>query len=269
MSFRLYRSPDGNPGDTGDPSAGDTGKGDAGASGNDPGKNKAGKTATDGDKTPTVEEQLAAMTKERDEFKTKHSDLSVKIGKQSDNIAVLKDFAHKIAEDPKGLMRSIAQKSGIDLYFEDPLAAKLAGDGKTAGSDDGGKAATLQPLSSDEMHKMFNQQMQSVMNPIHQELLKGRYEDWEELGEGRDTMSLAYSSGKLALPEILHLATRGRYLAEAVEKAKAIGEQEYIDSLTQKKTEQIDGAGAGSPKPTATDAVYRLTDVLDTLHAAT
>ena len=270
MSFRLYRSPDGDAGATGASSAGDTGKGNAGASGNDPGKNKVGKTAADdGKKQPTVEEQLAAKTQEFDALTTKYKETTTKLGKQSEGIGVMKGFARQMDDDPKGLIRIIASRSGIDLFFDDPIA-KAVGDGKAAGTDgDGGKAAALPTLSSDEMHKMFNTQMQSVMNPIHQELLKSRYDDWDKLGDGRDTMSLAYKSGSLALPEILHLATRGRYLADAVEKAKAIGKQEYIDSLTQKKAEQVDGAGAGSPKPTSEDAVYRLTDVLKQLHEAT
>lgn len=225
-----------------DPNAAPADKGDAG--GKEPVK-------------PTVE----SLTKELEEVKGKHADLATKLGAQSGNIGKLKVMADAIQNDPLAVIKGIAKKAGINLNLGNSQAPDLA-KVLTDGSPEEQATAITAGQTASEKQVLDN--MNAALDPLVEEGMKTKYNDWDDLGDSRDAVAVVHVSGKLPDRELYHLAARGAVMETALEKAVEHGKKARDAELAKKNQEQIDGSGTGG-KPKAAESAMVLSDVLKEL----
>lgn len=192
---------------------------------------------------PTPEQQLEALTKERDEWKGKHEALAQKAGKQGATLGQMKDMVQAMTSDPHGFLRTFAEKNKIKVKFASDDVPDL---GKTfSGDDDAAKAEAVQKFG--EMYQKDTiQTVQKMIDPIVEAQLASKFDDWDNLSDKRDEVGMAVHTGQMPPRLVYHYAARGMNIGEALKEAKKQAVEEYKADLARKNQEQP-GTGEGRP----------------------
>jgi hypothetical protein len=246
--------------------SGKSGATDAGsdAGGTTADKKTGGKetTPSDKDKTPTVEElqeQLSKLTGEHDKLKTK-------IGKQSEQVGLLKKLNKSLDDDPVGFIKAAAEKKGIKIRIGDEAESDLRKALKA--EDDEGRLAILKKIDEESRDEKLKadilKEVGGSFKVIREENLAKAFPDWDDLAEDRENVELAIVTGSIDRMELTHLAARGKNLAGAIADAKKAGREEYIAELQEKEGGQID-AGGGKKPSGGKEEKTSIVDALDAL----
>jgi len=242
MLFRRHIGLDRKSGDTGGGATGGTEDANAGKGGAGSGGSQGGDTSTSGDakNQVTPEQQIANITKERDEAIKKHDALAKRIGEQGNQIATLKKIDTGLRSDPKTLLSNLAKSAGLEIYFDKPQTASAQG-----GQGDGKTDIQKTGLEMKDITATFNRNIQSYLNPMQERMFATQHKDWDVLADERSSVKLDHDSGTLTDSELLHFAARGRNLGAILADAKQDWEKEYIENLARKNKEQQETGGAG------------------------
>jgi len=218
------------------------------------------KGESDSQTTLTKDQLIEKLTNDLNDAKGKYDDISSKLGKQSAQIKTLRDFSKKMKEDPKGMAAKILKDAGIKAAFDGDKAIDL---GKAMSIEDESERAAAAKTYEEQMQVKLQNQLKSVLAPVQEHILSTRHADWDDLGDTRDSLSLAVASGQMSETELTHLAARGLGMGDALKEAGKLAVEEYKESLAQKGKEQV-SRGAGTDEGGSEDAPD-LTNILEDL----
>lgn len=195
---------------------------------------------------PTPEQQLEALTKERDEWKGKHEALAQKAGKQGATLGQMKDMVQAMTSDPHGFLRTFAEKNKIKVKFD---ADNLPDLGEAFSSDDDSKKAEVMKQWGEKNQKdkeETREMVQQMISPLVENELARQFDDYDELSDERDKITMQVVNGKMPDRMLHHYAARGMNIGEAIKEAQKRAVEEYKADLSKKNQEQP-GTGEGRP----------------------
>jgi hypothetical protein len=258
MMFFRNLSPDR---DADNPAGGAAGTGADGANkdaGSGAGNSAGGAAGGDDKGKLTPEQQITELTTKLTGLTTENADLKSKYGKQTEQVGRMNKIAgaltSKDLEERKRILLGLAKTAGFnELFFEKPAAGAAAA----------AAAGEAPKFDMEAFKKEMNAEMQSFFNPVQENLLATRYDDWDSLTDQRADLAMAMGTKDVTQPELLHFAARGRALPQILEAHKKTVIDEYNAELTKKNQGQIsDGGGAGSGKISTKKSVEKLEEAL-------
>lgn len=238
-------------GGTGDKDA--AGKADASTGGTGGEGGQAGESDKNVKLTP--EEKFTALEKQHGEITKERDDLATKLGKQSDQIGLMKKTADLIKNNPKGLIEKLAADAGITINFGESAQAGIL---KLLESDEANDTLKAIRAATGEENK----DILAKLEVITEGQLASRYDDWDGLEASRKGITLARTSGQLSEVELDHFAARGMNMEAVVTEAEARGAEKYRKELEEKNREQIDGAGGRGKLPSTEQSAELLAQVV-------
>jgi hypothetical protein len=204
-----------------------------------------GQTGEEEPKEPSRDDlktQLEAVTKERDTFKDKAEHNAKKLGKQSHEVKLLNELTSLAKEQPREYVRKVAEKAGLGkVYFEEDKPAEKVGLDLDGIDDDKLKALDAMRVKGQQD---LRREVHDVVSPLIQNMVAGRYPDWEDLASIRENVAVGRQRGIIQDAELDHLVARGLNMAAALNDAEERGKAKYIASLQNKEGEHIPGSGA-------------------------
>ncbi len=236
------------------------------------GANKGGTTDPSkpkGDEKPTVE----SLTAELKEWKGKHETLSTKLGTQASKLGTkaksLDDFQDALNKNPEHVIASLAKEAGIEFNVgkkSDSNADLL----KALDSEDPAvRAAVADKIQGDRREVALFDGVMEKLSPtvkaMQDQVMAGKYPDFDDLGDVRDSISLKIDTGQLMKTEVLQLAARGANMTEAVKAAGELAVEEYKQVLAKKKEGQLGAGGVAGIDGSGKDGKISIMDILPIL----
>jgi len=217
----------------------------------------------EGGKAPelTPDQQIEKLTKERDDWTTKHADIAKKLGEQSGHIKTLKDLSRSMTQTPDKLIENIAKSAGLNVTINRGTSVDLA---KTFAEGDAGEQAKAIADSQAAGREDILNQVKAIIDPVAEHQTATKYPDWDDLGDFRDSLQAQHTAGNVPDRELYHLAARGANVESAIKAAREDAVKEYIADLTKKEQGQIAGASP-SERPGAKEAQLKIENVLGEL----
>lgn len=242
--------------DAGEGAGAEAGSDDGGAAGDaaaqsvqDPGSQAAGSLQDDAGKVDF--EAFYKQNKEKvttvDGLSDEVSKLKKKLGQQGEQVGAYNHLRKAMNENPSALIQEIAKNANLKVNMEQSNV-----DFSTLTGTDG-------EVNVENLPNLLKQMEQNIMSNARRELLPryeemftaqlaGKYDDWDDLTETRDLLQLNLTSKKMSYAEVLHLASQGVNMSEALNAAKANAKVEYAAELKEKAdaTLPTDGSGGES-----------------------
>lgn len=256
----LRQEGDGGGSEEGAGSASDESQNDA-AKGSEEGPKGAegDKGGSEKDEKPTVESLTAKLA----ELTGKNEFLATKLGKQSNLVKTTREVQQALTDDPERFIRTLAKRHGVFLPSKPGFdASKALSEGVTAGDGDA-LSDTIDKMLLEKVGPLFDK-LNSKISTLHTTDLAQTNKDWDDLEDERLSIKQDMEMGKLTEPELHHFAARGRLQAGAIEAAKKVGKEEYIEELRKKKEGGVPGSG-GSGGGKGDEESYQFEDLVKKL----
>jgi len=224
--------------------AGDANKGAAGAA--DAGNQDAGK-AGDADNKKKPDASSDKKGDDRDaqilSLKEENEKLKTSVGRLGSDIESFKSLKSIFDGDAKQGIAKLAKEFGVQIDFpEGKKVALLDDDGALSESNLDAKFKQF----GDELTARFSSMFASKIDAMQEAEYARKYDDWGQLSQDRNSLQLATVSGRMEMAEVLHLAAKGANLPAALDAAKKVGREEYIEELNRKNTGDLKGGSGGA-----------------------
>ncbi len=187
------------------------------------------------------DKERSELLKKVEEGTTKFTDLSSKVGKQSDQIAVLRKLQDLQSKDPKGLIDYIAKEAGLSVEHKGGGAAPDLSN--IFEEEDPAKLGAALQHSSEVAYNRLKSEFGPQLETMFHNQLKEQYPDFDDLAEDRTLLSAKLLSKDMTHLELLHLAAQGANMAAALEDAKTMGVEAYKKELAAKAQGQYPEGG--------------------------
>jgi hypothetical protein len=191
-------------------------------------------------KTPTIE----SLTEELNQVKSKLGKQGNELGNYKKESDTFRKIVKGLTTDPNATLATLAKKYGAKVKFaadEDDLEKVLMSD------DPDLKTRLLESRKFGKSEQNTESSILNRLNPVINHLLERdlarEYPDYDELADEREHLETLVGSGTMTQPELFQLAARGKYLKEALAKAKEDAIAEYKTMLDKKHREQLDTSG--------------------------
>lgn len=237
-------------GDGGSAGAGSDDGGAAGGAGSqsvqDPGSQAAGGSQDDASKVDF--EAFYKENKEKvttvDDLSTQNAQLKKKLGQQGEQIGAYNHLRKAMNENPSALIQEMAKNANLKVTLGQ---SEVDFSGLT--KEDGEFNAENLPGLLKHMETNIMDKARQELMPRYEEMFKaqlaGKYSDWDDLTDTRDLLQLNLTSKKMSYSEVLHLASQGIHMSEALNVAKETAKAEYAAELKEKADATLPTGSSG------------------------
>ena len=182
---------------------------------------------------------LETATKAGKNWEAENVKLKEKLGKQGNQVGLVKEFNELInSGDKKEAALKILKHLGVDSEF-----TLKQPDNTNVPPEVAGKLKELE----DQLAAIRQQQGTTLGFVADSEMAK-RYPDWETKRAVRTEMAAMHKEGLLSTEEILHQATLFQSLIKAIPDIQKQAIEDYLEDLRQKEAGHVTGSGGGGTK---------------------
>lgn len=189
----------------------------------------------DGDKgvQATPDTPPADWMKQLTERDAKIKNLESTVGKQGNELSIVKRIKDGMAKKDPGLLTSLAKEMGVNIKLDD-------GSPEPKNVFDKEEDDVRLKGMADEIIGLKNElnQMKSgvgqASNAIMEQVFANNYKDWDEYTDARGTLDAVVKSGEMSMAEVYHNAARGFNLPEILKAHEEEVTKKIYDDLDRK-----------------------------------